>query len=154
MINYYLVYAFVKLLTTPFHSWEAAKQGVIDERGNIIVAKRSRTKDQSKSFGPFEVLVRNIKRILEKSPAGATRLASFAAALYLIKEHNAFCEGNDNILNEDVSNSFDVDLDRLGSFVVETVTSAIIDSQGWISKAAHKKWKENNANQNIFASVR
>ena len=41
-----------------------------------------------------------MKRILAKLPGGSTRLASYAAALFLIKEHKAFTE--ESLITEDI----------------------------------------------------
>lgn len=87
VVNLFMVYQFLKRLTTPFEQWSAYKEGVIDERGNIIIkAKDRHTLDQRRSFGKFDLLVLKLKRLLEKVPGGKTKLASYAAALFLIKE--------------------------------------------------------------------
>ena len=151
--NYYIVYAFVKALVTPFKDWDAAKQGVIDATGNVITPKAKRSKAQEQSFTRFDVLCRNVKRILEKVPGGASRLASFSAALYLIREHNAFSDGG-NTLVEDADYGYAIDVDKLGDFVTETVTAAVVQSDGWMSKAAQKKRIKGNDGSSIFAGIR
>jgi hypothetical protein len=74
------------LFTTPFAEWEANKTGVIDDEGNIVVPSEKRTPVQDDSFTKFDLLILKLKRVLEKLPFGKTKLASYAAALFLLKE--------------------------------------------------------------------
>lgn len=88
VIDIALVYSFLKRLVTPFKDWEAYKAGVIDDEGKVIITKDKRTPEQDRSWGYFDRLVANLKKLLGKVPGGKTRLATFAAALLLIKENN------------------------------------------------------------------
>lgn len=80
------VYMFLKRLVTPFEKWEAYESGVIDKNGKVILPKNQRTQEQDRSYGYFDRLVGNLKKLLAKVPGGSTRLASFAAALLLLRE--------------------------------------------------------------------
>ena len=100
VVDLFLVYQFIRRLATPFNKWEAFDTGVIDDKGNILVKKKDRTSEQKKSFKVFDVMVRNMKRLLAKLPGGGTRLASYAAALFLIKEHKAFTP--ESLITEDM----------------------------------------------------
>ena len=86
LINIYLVYRILRLFTTPFNEWNAYATGVIDAEGNIIVPPEKRSTAQDESFTKFDLLILKLKKVLEKLPFGKTRLASYAAALYLLKE--------------------------------------------------------------------
>lgn len=79
-----LIYQFLKRLTTPFNKTEAYKLGIIDEAGKKI--KDPETKEEENAYGYFDRLVFNIKKLIEKVPGGKSRLGSYAAALFLIKE--------------------------------------------------------------------
>lgn len=93
IVDLFLVYSFIKRLATPFNEWDAYKEGVIDDRGNIILPKKNRdTIKQRKSLGHFDLLVLKLKKLLEKVPGGRSRIASYAAALWLIKEHQMFAD--------------------------------------------------------------
>jgi len=81
-----LVYRILRLFTTPFNEWSAYSTGVIDAEGNIIVPPEKRSIAQDESFTKFDLLILKLKKVLEKLPFGKTRLASYAAALYLLKE--------------------------------------------------------------------
>lgn len=82
------IYMFLKRLVTPFEQWDAYKTGLIDKDGKVIVDKADRTPEQNKSFGYFDRLVANLKKLLGKVPGGKSRIASFAAALLLLREKN------------------------------------------------------------------
>ena len=86
VVDLFVVYQFIRRLATPFNKWEAFKTGVIDARGNILVKPGMRDKKQLDSFKIFDVMILKLKRLLEKLPGGKTRLASYAAALFLVKE--------------------------------------------------------------------
>jgi hypothetical protein len=102
VIDLYLVYQFIRRLVTPFTEWEAYKLGIIDERGNVLRKRRElRLQPEIRAFGVFDVMILNLKKLLEKLPAGQTRIASYAAALWLIREHKAFTPGS--LLTEDLS---------------------------------------------------
>lgn len=87
VVDLFLVYSFIRRLVKPFNEWEAYKLGIIDEKGNILIRRRDFTKiDQRKAFGVFDQMILNLKKLLAKLPGGQTRLGSYAAALWLIKE--------------------------------------------------------------------
>jgi len=79
-----LVYQFIKRLTTPFNKTEAYKLGIIDEKGKKI--RSPETKAENNSYGYYDRMVFNLKKLLEKLPGGSSKFASYAAALFLIKE--------------------------------------------------------------------
>ena len=99
IFNIIVAYQFIKLLTTPWKEQTAYKLGVIDDTGKVIKKKEDRTTEDKKAFTIFHVLIFNIKKIMEKFPFGKSRLASFAAALYLLKEQ-AKAEGGSAKLME------------------------------------------------------
>jgi hypothetical protein len=83
-VDLILIYQFLKRLTTPFDKTEAYELGIIDKDGKKI--KDPQTKEEEDAYGYFDRLVFNIKKLIEKVPGGKSRLASYAAALYLIRE--------------------------------------------------------------------
>jgi len=86
IFNIIVAYQFIKLLTTPWKKQKAYELGIIDDTGKVIKKKEDRTSADKLSFNMFHVLIFNIKKLLEKLPFGKTRLASFATALFLLKE--------------------------------------------------------------------
>ena len=107
MLNLFLVYQFLKRLATPFNQWEAFKLGLIDAEGNILKRRKDlKAVKERDAFGVYDLMVLNLKKLLGKVPGGKTRLASYAAALYLLKEWNHFTDQTN--LNESVSD-FDIE---------------------------------------------
>jgi hypothetical protein len=88
IIDIYLIYQFIRRLVTPFDQMEAFKQGIIDKDGKFLKKRRDlRTSAEKNALGYFDVLIINLKKLLGQFPGGRTRLATYAAALYLIREN-------------------------------------------------------------------
>jgi hypothetical protein len=84
VVDLVLIYQFLKRLTTPFTETDAYKLGLIDENGKKI--KKPQTREEDRAYGYFDRLVFNIKKLIEQLPGGKSKLASYAAALFLIRE--------------------------------------------------------------------
>jgi len=84
-------YRFLKLLVTPWEKQEAYKLGIIDKDGKVIKKDRNSPEEKS-AYTVFHRLVFNIKRLINKLPLGTTKLASWASALFLIKEETGMTE--------------------------------------------------------------
>lgn len=83
-IDVFVAYKFIKQLALPWTKWEAYDLGLIDKKGSKI--KNAETSEEKRAYPLWKVLVRNIKRVLDKVPFGKSKLGSFAGALWLIKE--------------------------------------------------------------------
>ena len=92
-LDAFIVYKFVRLLTTPFDETDAFKTGVIDGNGKLLIDTSKMTDKQSDSYTLFNRLVFNIKRLIEKIPGGKSKIGTYAAALYLFKEQMGDEEG-------------------------------------------------------------
>jgi len=64
----------------------AYKLGIIDKEGNRIKEKKIETGAEKSAYNTFHRLVFSLKRLLNKIPGGSSTIASYAAALFLIKE--------------------------------------------------------------------
>ena len=85
--NIYFVYQFLKKLVTPFNKTKAFELGIVDEKGKILKRRRDlETDDEKDAYNLSDTLIWNIKKLMGKIPGGKSRLASYAAALWLIKE--------------------------------------------------------------------
>ena len=63
--------------------------GIIDEKGKILKRRRDlKTKDEKEAYTLSDTLIWNIKKLMGKIPGGQSRIASYAAALFLIKEQH------------------------------------------------------------------
>jgi hypothetical protein len=144
LIDYWLVYKFVKLISSPFDKWPAFKSGVIDKTGAIIVDKDKRTLQQKDDFTLLDLLVRNIKVTLEKIPGGKSSIARYAAALYLIREHNMFTTGN--VLTESVEDIV-ISQEILEKYInEETLTTVGVPGfdGNTVSKSAQRRYTKRN----------
>ena len=102
VVDLFLVYQFIRRLATPFEKWPAYELGIIDKEGNILKKRKElNLSSERKAFGVFDLMILNIKKLLAKLPGGSSRIASYAAALYLIREWNHFSK--DSLLTEDIS---------------------------------------------------
>lgn len=83
-----IVYRILKKLATPFNETEAYRRGIIDDKGKILRKFSSLDReDDRNAYTLLDRLVWRIKRMIERIPNDNRKLASFAAALALIKEH-------------------------------------------------------------------
>ena len=96
-IDLFVTYRFIKLLVTPFEKTDAYKLGIIDENGNRIMPPPKggvrqtkpeplRTTDEKNAYTILHKLVFNIKKIFAKVPGLRTKLGTYAAALFLLKD--------------------------------------------------------------------
>ena len=92
-IDLFVTYRFVRLLTTPFEKTDAYKLGIIDGNGNRIRQPNSTkpavelaTIEQKNSYTVLHKLVFNIKKIFAKVPGLRTKVGTYAAALFLLKD--------------------------------------------------------------------
>ena len=102
VVDLFLVYQFIRRLATPFEKWDAYKEGIIDKNGKVLIkSKNFTTKKQRAAWRIFDRMIANLKKLLAKVPGGSSKLASYAAALFLIKEYKAFTD--ESMLNEDIT---------------------------------------------------
>ena len=91
-VDLFITYKFIRLLTTKWNKTDAYKEGVIDKNGVLLVKGDDQTSAQKKTYTVFHKMVFNLKRILEKVPFGKSRIASYAAALFLLREETGMAE--------------------------------------------------------------
>ena len=85
-VDLFVVYQFIKRLSTPFNESDAFRLGLIDEKGKRL--KKASTKEEKDAMTYFDRMIFNMKRLLAKVPGGNTKIGSYAAALLLLKEEN------------------------------------------------------------------
>jgi len=105
VVDLFMVYQFIRRLATPFEKWDAYKEGIIDKDGKVLIkSKDLNTKKQRAAWRIFDRMIANLKKLLAKVPGGSSKLASYAAALFLIREYKAFTD-EDMFLNEDITDN-------------------------------------------------
>ena len=92
-VDLFVTYRFIKLLTTPFNKTDAYKYGIIDDKGNRIREDNSTrvkveltTSTLKNSYTILHKLVFNIKKIFSKLPILKSKIGTYAAALFLLKD--------------------------------------------------------------------
>ena len=111
-VELFITYKFIRLLVTPWKKTEAFDEGVIDANGKLLVKVANQTNVQKKTYTLFHRLVFNIKRILEKIPFGKSKIASYAAALFLLKEETGMEEEDILKVLEDLGYDTSLDLNE------------------------------------------
>ena len=92
-VDLFVTYRFLKLLTTPFEKTDAFKLGIIDENGHRIKLPKSTkpaveltTSELKNSYTILHKLIFNIKKLFAKGPGLRTKVGTYAAALFLLKD--------------------------------------------------------------------
>ena len=92
-IDLFVTYRFIKLLVTPFEKTDAYRLGIIDADGKRILVPGTtnkptplRTVEEKSAYTVLHKLVFNIKKIVAKVPGLRTKLGTYAAALFLLKD--------------------------------------------------------------------
>ena len=92
-IDLFVTYRFLRLLTTPFEKTDAFKLGIIDEKGNRVKLPKSTkpavelsTSELQSAYTILHKLIFNIKKLFNKIPGLRTKVGTYAAALFLLKD--------------------------------------------------------------------
>jgi len=129
---------FLRLLTTAWEDTGAYKAGIIDAQGKVI--RKSTTSDDKKVYNMFHKLVFNIKRLLNKIPFGKTKLASYAAGLYLLKDHTEISE---ELFGELLYELFEYNpLDRETDEVIKESRSFLLNESSELEPGAYEFCEE------------
>jgi hypothetical protein len=128
IIDLYLVYEFIKRLVVPFEKTKAFQLGLIDNSGKTI--RSPKTSEEKAAFGYFDRIIFNLKKLIEKVPGGKSRIATYAAAILLMREQRG-----DNILeNRLLDNVFQEHIDMLPDVTIESIMN-ILSEDGVVGGA-------------------
>ena len=83
VFDYVYTFQLVKRLGLPFVKWPAFKIGLIDENG--VLLRKPTSEDRNTSWGYFDRVVWNIKKIITKF-TGQSQLTAALVTMYLLKE--------------------------------------------------------------------
>lgn len=121
-----LIYAFrfLRLLTKKWTDMPAYELGIIDDEGKVLKkSSQLRSNEEKAAYTIFHRLVFNIRRILQKLPFGKTQLASYAAALFLLKENTELSEEDiESVMKNMFGDDLNIDLTESKS---ETLTPGV-----------------------------
>lgn len=114
---------------------KAFKLGIIDKDGAVLRKAADLTTDDEKSaYTVFHRLVFNFKRLLGLLPMGKTKLASYAAALWLIKEETGMSEEQIKCVLSRIEADFD--------FTKPIVESLCVDEKHRLMPGVYKLKKD------------
>ena len=136
----YFLFSFLKRLVTKFEKTDAYKLGIIDKKGKVLIKKRDFTTiEQRNAFTMMDTLIFNLKKLLGKIPFGKTTIASYAAALLLLREEkNLKMLTDEKILEEKFSNLYEDMLHEWGEESVE-----LLEGDMEADRKAGIKWVDN-----------
>jgi len=113
-------FRFIRMLVLDWKSWDAYKLGIINDEGKRDKNVKIDTDEKKSAYTPFIRMAANLKRLLSSIPGGSSKLGSFAAALYLIKEHHNISDNQiDKILEEFGIDPIDFLLEENSWFVID-----------------------------------
>ena len=121
-LNLIFLYKVIRKFITPFDKTEAFKLGIIDERGKILKKKsKLRGSKEKDAYTMMDRFVWKLKRLLEKIPFGKSRLASYAAALWFLKEEHNFSKYDDDekLLEESFMSFLETEWEQDAQFLKE-----------------------------------
>ena len=98
-IDIFVVYKIIKALIKPFDESEAFKLGLIDKDGKR--QRKARTPEEKKAMTYFDRFVFNLKRLLHKFGL-KSKFSNMAAAVFLLKEEQAYADGNFDMNDDEV----------------------------------------------------
>jgi len=85
-VDMMVAYKFIKILTTDFKDTDAFKMGIIDKDGNVLKKRKDLRGEERTAYTIFHTLIWNLKKLMLKVPGLKSKLGSYAAALFLLKE--------------------------------------------------------------------
>lgn len=108
--DFFAAARFLRLLTMPYEKTAAYKEGVIDNKGTLLLPMKEMTQKQKESYTVFHRLVFNLRRLLQKVPIfGNSILLNYASALMLIREHVSLFKGNETLILNALNEKFTLD---------------------------------------------
>jgi len=150
LVDLFQIYQFIKRLSTPFSETNAYKLGIIDKKGKLL--KSPKSKEEKSAYNPYNRMIFNLKRIMNKVGV-ESKLSTFAAALFLLKENKQefdewdfkrFVAKNKPLIEEVAANS-------VGS---GNIAGAAPGEDPPVHKRILKRYKTKNSNTSINTTNR
>lgn len=130
LLDTFIAFKFIRLLTTPWEKWDAYKLGIIDNRGKVL-KKNLSTQKEKNAFTKFHVLIKNLKVLMEKVPGGKTRIGSYAVALKLLKEEAAQYNINNDMIEKEFKKYLEetLDMEELMTFDLNETFGKVLNEE-------------------------
>ena len=98
-LDLFLVYRFIKRLSTPFEETKAYELGLIDAKGKRL--KKASTRAEKDASTYMDRLIFNLKRIIAKAGI-QSKFMTFAAALFLLKEDQSVVKRDEDVSEKEL----------------------------------------------------
>ena len=98
VMDIYMIYQFIKKLVTPFTEMPAYHAGLIDGNGKFLKQRAQFTPAEQNICTYFDILIINLKRLIAMVPGGKSKLANYAAALFLTRTYESYQQNPHNVL--------------------------------------------------------
>ncbi len=99
VVDLFLVYQFIKRLSTPFEETKAYDLGLIDEKGKRL--KKAVSREERDAMTYYDRLIFNLKRLIAKAGI-QSKFVTFAAALFLLKEEQSTTKREEEITEREL----------------------------------------------------
>jgi len=145
----FAVYQFIRELTKSWADTKAYKLGIIDDKGKLLKkASELKTQAEREAYTLFDRLIWNVKRTLQALPGGESKIKSYAAAAYLLKE-------NADAVYTDIVNLFEHNEKSQIKLMLEEITGPVNVTAGVAIKQEplNKKKKKERSMEKETGSV-
>ena len=99
VVDLFLVYQFIKRLSTPFEETKAYELGLIDEKGKRL--KKAVSREERDSMTYYDRLIFNLKRLIAKAGI-QSKFVTFAVALFLLKEEQSSVKRDEEVTEKEL----------------------------------------------------
>ena len=99
VVDLFLVYQFIKRLSTPFEETKAYELGLIDEKGKRL--KKAVSREERDAMTYYDRLIFNLKRLIAKAGI-QSKFVTFAAALFLLKEEQSSVKRDEEVTEKEL----------------------------------------------------
>lgn len=89
LVSTYYAYRFAYLISQKWEDTDAFRLGILDKNGKWLKKPSElKTQEEKIAANKFNIVVWNIKRLLDKVPLGSSIMGRYTAAIALLKEAN------------------------------------------------------------------
>lgn len=121
------IHQYVKKISSPFKIWNECEDGIIDINGNIL-------KINENYFGLQELMVLELKKIIDNLPENNQKLATYMAALHLVQECEIFTNSIliESVTEDSIIESLNLFLSRYTYYtdIIEEVNKNLYEAGG------------------------
>jgi len=155
VVDLFVLYKIIRKLVTPFTSMYAYQMNLIDSNGNFLKSRDKMTSLEKDALTYLDVFVINIKKILAKIPGGRSQLATFAAAMLLLRQTPISESVSSEQLEKDLLEQMRI-LEEETSVGSGAIAGMGVGEKGepGLTAVQMKKYKKKNSSNNIVNIIK